>query len=86
MSMFERLSGDYNRGYTQAIMDLAEIFSPDYIQWDLKIHHKKLTSKMMGKLFRCCLDNREKLRDNWDGFIRYNGKLDDFEFYGCKDE
>ena len=37
------LSGDFNRGYTKAIMDVAEVFS--YIQSDLRHHHKNLTAK-----------------------------------------
>lgn len=37
------LSGDFNRGYTKAIMDVVEVLS--YIQDDLKSHHKNLTSK-----------------------------------------
>ena len=55
------LSGDFNRGYTKAIMDIAEVFS--YIQDDLKSHHKNLTSKSANELLECILQNREQLRE-----------------------
>lgn len=75
----ERLSGEYNRGYTKAIQDIQEVFI--YIQSDLKHHHKALTAKMSERLLKCCLENRERLRESINGFIRYNGQKQDFEFY-----
>lgn len=37
------------------------------------------------KILECCLDNREKLRDDWNGFIRTekseNGKRDIVKYY-----
>ena len=84
-SGMERLSGDYNRGYTQAILDIQEVFN--YINNDLISHHKKLNSKLADKLLKCILQNRELLReskhhtDTLDEFIRYNKALDDFEYY-----
>ena len=77
--MIERLSGDYNRGYTKAIMDIQEVFN--YIQEDLKWHKKKLTPKLTSQLLNCCLHNRERLRESVNGFIRYNPRTMDFEFY-----
>lgn len=75
----EILSGEYNRGYTRAIMDIQSVFS--YIQEDLAYHKKRLTPKLMGDLLSCCLSNRERLRESVNGFIRYNGKSGKFEFY-----
>lgn len=75
----DRLSGDYNRGYTRGIMDVKEVF--EYIQYDLKHHNKRLTLNLMKQLLECCLENRENLRESQRGFIRYNGKTDSFEFY-----
>lgn len=77
------LSGDFNRGYTKAIMDVAEVFS--YIQDDLKHHHKNLTAKSANELLECILQNRAQLREQHlsggRGFIRYNGKTQKFEWF-----
>ena len=72
-----RLSCDFNRGYTKAIQDIIKIFK--YVNIDLKYHHKLMTYKWAMKLLECCLENRMKLRDDLNGFIRVNG--DDFEFF-----
>lgn len=77
--MFERLSGDFNRGYTKAIQDIQEVF--EYIEEDLRYHHKKMTGKLAKDLLKCCLDNRERLRESMNGFIRWNHKKECFEFY-----
>ena len=77
--MFERLSGEFNRGYTKAIVDIEEAF-PHIID-DLTHHHKRITYKLVAQFLHCCLANRESLRENVDGFIRYNKQKDDFEFY-----
>lgn len=73
------LSGDYIRGYTRAIMDIIEIF--EYIQPDLKNHHKNLNGKLAMQLLKVILENRGKIRDGWNGFIRFNGKLNNFEYF-----
>lgn len=80
-SGLSKLSGEYNRGYTKALMDFQKIL--DYIVLDLKSHHKNLTTKLAKKLIQCCIENRGNLRDyeNIDGFIRYNSKTEEFEYY-----
>lgn len=78
--MIEKLSGDYIRGYTKAIQDMQEVFT--YIQPDLRSHHKNLTGKLSLSLLACCLENREKLRERWEGFIRFNGHAKTFEWFG----
>lgn len=80
----ERLSGEYIRGYTKAIMDITEVFR--YIQPDLKYHHKNLNGKLAVELLQVFLENREALRDDWDGFIRCNGNTKEFEFYSSRKE
>lgn len=76
----ERLSGDFNRGYTKAIQDIIKVF--DNIQQDLRHYHKNLTAKLSRELLQCCLTNRENIRENiGDGFVRYNGKEQSFEYY-----
>lgn len=77
-----RLSGEYNNGYRKAIMDVIEAFS--YIEPDLRHHRKGMTFKTARKLLKCILENREKIRDGWRGFIRFNGKKNDFEWFGGK--
>lgn len=75
----ERLSGDYIRGYTKAIMDLKDVFN--YVHYDLRHHRKQWTKNIINKLFNCCIDERENIRENKEGFIRYNNQICDFEFY-----
>ena len=77
--MMERLSGDYIRGYTKAIQDITEVFT--YIVPDLEHHHLRMNSKQSLKLLKVILENREQLRDDWRGFIRYNGVINDFEWF-----
>jgi hypothetical protein len=79
-SGFSRLSGDFNRGYTKAIQDIIEIVK--YVQPDLKHHHTTLNAKKIEALLKCCLDNRGYLRDSiGNGFIRWNGVKNEFEYY-----
>lgn len=77
LSGFQRLSGDFNKGYTKAIQDMMLIFED--INEQLKHHHKSMTYKWAMKLLKCCLENREKLRDDWNGFVRVHG--DELEFF-----
>lgn len=80
--MVERLSGEFNRGYTKSIQDIQEIFN--YIRHDLKHHKKLLNAKMANDLLNCILENREKLRDGWNGFIRWNCVTNEFEWFDNK--
>lgn len=66
---FERLSGDFNRGYTKAIQDIIKIF--DYIQPDLAHHHKKLIPKLSMKLLNVILQERDKLREDWEMTVSF---------------
>ncbi len=76
----DRLSGDWNRGYTRAIQDIIEIFN--YIQDDLKHHKKGFSQKTAKRLLEVILQERANLRDHiGNGFIRYNGQLQEFEYY-----
>lgn len=75
----EKLSGDYNRGFTAGIQSVIEVFK--YIQPDINYHGKRMTPKMTETLLQSCLENRERLRESVNGFIRWNTKLNGFEFY-----
>ncbi len=78
-----RLSGEYNRGYTRAIMDIINIV--DYVNNDLLFHNKRLNYKLVKELLGIILQYRGELRDAEmglnAGFIRYNHKLKCFEFF-----
>lgn len=83
ISGFPRLSGDYNRGYSKAIQDIIEVF--DYMNDDLKAHNMRMNYNWAEKILKCCLENREKIRDDRNGFIRTerseNGKRDIVKWY-----
>lgn len=75
----ERLSGDYNRGYTKAIMDVTKVF--EYVDRDLSGHKMRLTNKLALRLFQVILENREAIREQRDGFIRWNTRKKDLEYF-----
>lgn len=76
---FQKLNGDFNMGYTKAIMDFQDILK--YIQPDLSHHKKRLTPKLTEELLICFLDNRARVRDGGAGFIRWNRQKEQFEFF-----
>lgn len=84
--MIQRLSGDFNKGYTKAIQDMIEVF--EYVNNDLKYNNIRMNYKWVEKILKCCLENREKLRDDWNGFVRTekseSGKRDTVRWYDCK--
>ena len=83
--MYDRLNGEFIRGYTKAIMDIQAIF--EYVQLDMRWHKKNLSYKNAVKLLKCILNNRMYLREpENEGFIRYNRQNDDFEYYDPKTE
>ena len=82
MAKIERLSGEFNRGYTRAIQDIQEIFKN--IEDDLRYCHKKrLNAKIAEMLLDVILENRAKLREKREGFIRWNRQKQSFEWF-CK--
>lgn len=78
----ERLSGEFNRGYTKAILDVKEIF--DYVDIDLRYHSKRMNQKLAQELLTVILENREKIREDRDCFIRWNCKLNQWECYEAR--
>lgn len=81
--MFERLSRDYINGYTKALLDIIKVF--EYIQPDLKHHHKSVNAKTVNQLLKFCLDNRESIREDVSGFVRWNCVSNNFEWFIPKD-
>ena len=84
LSGLPRLSGDYNRGYTKAIQDVQEVF--EYIEHDLAHHKKRLNNKLAKELLTCILINREKLREDRNGFIRWNCVTNQFEWFSGREK
>lgn len=77
--IIEKLSGDFIRGYTKAIQDISEVF--DYVNNDLKCHKKRLNDKLAKELLKCVLENRENIREDKNGFIRWNCVINKFEWF-----
>lgn len=75
----EYLSGDFIRGYTKAIKDIEDVFV--YVQDDLTQHKKRFNFKLIIRLLELFLNNRANFRENRDGFIRWNPKLNNLEFF-----
>ena len=74
-----KLSGDYIRGYTKALQDMEQILPP--VMADLKRCHRKLEGKHLHDFFRIVIEHRESLREEWDGFIRFNNQKKELEWY-----
>lgn len=78
----ERLSGDFNRGYTKAIRDIQGEFNG--VQDDLMLHRKRFNYRLIARLLDLFLANRENFREDRAGFIRWNTKKEDLEFFDPK--
>lgn len=85
---FTRLSSDFNKGYTKAIKDIIEVF--DYMNNDLKHNNMRMNYSWANKILKCCLENREKLREDYNGFIRTEksetGKRDIVRYYERREQ
>lgn len=77
--MMERLSGDFVRGYTKAIKDIEDVFV--CVQDDLSVHKKRFDFKLIIRVLELVLRHRENFRENQDGFIRWNTKENNLEFF-----
>lgn len=72
--MTEKISGDYNRGYTAALIHVCNFF--DGHSDALKLN-KMYNSKDIHDILRFLLDNREELRETGniaDIIVKKNGK------------
>ena len=78
--MFEKISGEFNKGYTRAIQDIIRVF--EYADEDLRMHHKRTNHKIEMSLLKTILENRAKLREIYcNGFIRWNVQKQDWEWF-----
>lgn len=84
--MLERLSGEYNRGYTKAIQDIIEIF--EYVNFEIvNVRKKRMNYKTAMKLLKTILSERMNIRDRiGNGFIRWNVQKQDFEYFQRSDK
>ena len=87
--VIERLSWDFNRGYTKAIQDIMREL--EQLDDDLRHNKLRMNYKWVQKFLECFLANREYFRDDMGigtGFIRTTfsnkGKRDCVEFYDPK--
>lgn len=79
MIQMDRLSGDFIRGYTKAIQDIEDVFV--YVQEDLNSRRKHFNFKLIIRLLELFLKHRENFRENGKGFIRWNKKLNNLEYF-----
>lgn len=79
MIQMDRLSGDFIRGYTKAIQDIEDVFV--YVQEDLNSRGKRFNFKLIIRLLELFLKHRENFRENGKGFIRWNKKLNNLEYF-----
>lgn len=73
-----RLSGDFNRGYLRALLDLSETMPPlcdDLLRCRIPLRTKRIR-EMLGMYLKC----REQLREQ-RGFLRWNVKEKEFEWF-----
>lgn len=77
--IMERLSGDFIRGYTKAIQDIEDVFV--YVQEDLNSRRKRFNFELIIRLLELFLKHRENFRENGKGFIRWNKKLNNLEYF-----
>ena len=86
ISGLPRLSRDYNEGYRKAIQDIIEVFN--YVNNDLKFNHIRMNYNWAEKILKCCLENRENLRENRNGFIKTekseSGNRDVVRWFDCR--
>lgn len=74
-----RLSGEYNRGFTAGLEKAREVFS--YVHHDFASRHKRMTHRQIMELLAVMIDNRAVLREDLEGFVRWNVKTEKFEWY-----
>ena len=67
---WDKLSGDYIKGYTQAIMDIKDrILTPSMAQ-DCRLHRTAFNLKSVQKILSTMLEDRAIIREKRNSFIR----------------
>lgn len=77
--MIKRLSGDYNRGYSRALLDLSD--EAARVQEDCALARKRFGYPLMKQLLALFIQHRENFREGGTGFIRLNRQSGRLEYY-----
>lgn len=78
----EPLIPGFNMGYTAALMDLEKLL-PCAIA-DLK-RARRLNEKQLSIALALFIDHREEIRNGSDGFVRWNFKKKELEWYASQE-
>ena len=77
---WDKLSGDYIKGYTQAIMDVKDrILTPSMVQ-DCRLHRTAFNLKSVQKILVTMLEDRAIIREKRNSFIRCEKEDNDIVF------
>lgn len=77
---WDKLSGDYIKGYTQAIMDIKDrILTPSMAQ-DCRLHRTAFNLKTIQKILNVMLEDRAIIREKRNSFIRCERENDNIVF------
>lgn len=77
---WDKLSGDYIKGYTQAIMDVKDrILTPSMVQ-DCRLHRTAFNLKSVQKILATMLEDRAIIREKRNSFIRCEKEDNDIVF------
>lgn len=77
---WDKLSGDYIKGYTQAIMDIKDrILTPSMAQ-DCRLHRTAFNLKTIQKILNVMLEDRAIIREKRNSFIRCERENDGIVF------
>ena len=77
---WDKLSGDYIKGYTQAIMDIKDrILTPSMVQ-DCRLHRTAFNLKTIQKILNVMLEDRAIIREKRNSFIRCERENDNIVF------
>lgn len=75
-----KLSGDYIKGYTQAIIDIKDrILTPSMAQ-DCRLHRTAFNLKTIQKILNVTLEDRTIIREKRNSFIRCERENDGIVF------
>ena len=77
---WDKLSGDYIKGYTQAIMDIKERILTQSMAQDCKLHRTAFNLKTIQKILNVMLKDRAIIREKRNSFIRCERENDGIVF------
>lgn len=75
----ERLSGDFNRGYTAALMDVSSLIP--VVVAELKRVRRVGNLKYWEAAMALIVEHRAEMRDKRAGFVRWNFERKELEWY-----